>query len=255
MADSHPPLNNPPIVEAVLDVDCDVPVCFQLDSLAMPGMEAFRAEYPVSDNQFLEEFRFERKAEIDKPITTAQRTLRSLRFKQEDGRQLVQIRAEGFSFNRLAPYTSLDFYLPEIQRTWDLYRNLVQPVQIRRIQLRYINRLPLPTVDGKVQIDDYLKVGPRLADEEKLTFLGFFHQHSAVETETGNVVTTVLATDQIQPATMTLPLLFDITAHKRVEIDPVDWPAILEAIQSLRGLKNCVFHQSLTELCRNLFQD
>ena len=51
----------------------------------------------------------------------AKRAIQSLQFLHEDEKQLVQVMAQGFSFNRLAPYTSLDDYLPVIQRTWELF--------------------------------------------------------------------------------------------------------------------------------------
>ena len=72
----------------------------------------------------------------------------------------MQVRAQGFSFNRLAPYSGLDDYLPEIERTWSLYVDLASPVQIRAIRLRYINRILLPLAANTVDLDEYLKIGP-----------------------------------------------------------------------------------------------
>ena len=73
---------------------------------------------------------------------SVRRGIQALQFLHADEKQLVQVRAQGFSFNRLAPYTSLDDYLPEIERTWHLFVGLASPVQIRVVQLRYINRIP-----------------------------------------------------------------------------------------------------------------
>jgi uncharacterized protein (TIGR04255 family) len=79
-----------------------------------------------------------------------------------------------FSFNRLAPYTTLDDYLPEIERAWLLYVDLVSPVQIRVIRLRYINRMLLPMPANQLDLDEFLEIGPRVPDEEKLVCLAFF---------------------------------------------------------------------------------
>jgi len=105
---------------------------------------------------------------------------------------LTKVRMQGFSFNRLAPYTSLDDYLPEIERTWGLFASIASPVQIRVVRLRYINRILLPLTNGRVELEDYLKVGPRLPDEDRLRFAGFLNQYAAVEIDTGHQVNIVL---------------------------------------------------------------
>ncbi len=99
----------------------------------------------------------------------------------------MQVRAQGFSFNRLAPYSSLDDYLPEIERTWRLYVDLVSPTQIRFIRLRYINRILLPMAEKKVDLDEFLTIGPRQPDEH-----AFLSQQASVEKDTGHQVNLVL---------------------------------------------------------------
>ena len=83
------------------------------------------------------------------PALSIKHGVQALQFLQDDERQLVQVRVQGFSFNRLAPYTSLDDYLPEIKRTWGLYVDLVKPVQVRQIRVRYINRILLPMTERR----------------------------------------------------------------------------------------------------------
>ena len=120
-----------------------------------------------------------------------------LQFLSADERQIVQIRPEGYSFNRLAPYGSLDEYLPDIEWSWGRFRELTRPVQIRGIGLRYINRMLLPMDGGQIDLPAYLNVTPLVPDRETLEFVGFLNQSSAVEMETGNHVDITLAT---QPA-------------------------------------------------------
>ena len=120
------------------------------------------------------------------------------------------------------------------------------------VRLRYINRIQLPMSDGKVDLDQYLKLAPRLPDEEKLTFVGFFNQHSSVEPATGNQVNIVFATQP--PTASELPIILDIEAFKVIEAEPTEWQSIAATIASLRSLKNLVFANSLTPKCLNLFQ-
>jgi uncharacterized protein (TIGR04255 family) len=162
------------------------------------------------------------------------------------------VRAQGFSFNRLAPYTSLDDYLPEIERTWRLYVDLVSPVQVRVIRLRYINRIPVPLSANTVDLDEFLKIGPRLPDEERLVLSGFLSQQAAIEKDTGDQLNLVLTAQP--PVNETLPVILDITVASAEITEPTDWSTILRLVGSLRSLKNRIFVNTLTSKCIELFQ-
>jgi uncharacterized protein (TIGR04255 family) len=142
--------------------------------------------------------------------------------------------------------------LPEIERTWRTFASIAAPVQIRAVHLRYINRILLPMSGGSTDLDHYLKVGPRLPGGDNLTFTGFLDHHVAVENATGNQVVTILALQP--PENEMLPLILDITVTSAGPAEVDDWAWILSRIQALRGLKNSVFQNTLTERCLNLFQ-
>ena len=244
-------LRSAPIVEAVLDIDCDLPPNPDLAALKALAEKHLHDTYPVVRERFIQETQVEAKTGEAPKVSTRQGLL-ALQFLAGDEKQLVQLRPQGYSFNRLAPYSSLDDYLPEIERTWNLFVQIIGPLQVRVIRLRFINRILLPTVNGSVNLEDYLKLGPRLPDEENLTFTGFFTQQSAMEPATGNAVNTTMATQPIEADK--LPIILDIEAHYAGNIEPTDWPQLARRIQSLRRLKNLVFKNSLTEPCLNLFQ-
>lgn len=239
-----------PIVEAVVDIRCDMLPGFDLRSLEGAARNNFAQQYP----EFRELLVEEQEAKISSDAATKfspSRGLQALQFIHGNGKQLIQFRSQGYSFNRLAPYTTLDDYLIEIQRTWEVYLNLAAPVQVREVRLRYINRLVLPLTEGKLEMNDYLKIGPRLPEEDKLQFIGFFNQHTAVEVDTGHHVNIILT---MQPFTNAgLPVIFDIEAMSRLKSEPQSWEPILAKIQSLRGLKNRVFENTLTLQCLNLY--
>ncbi|MBI2316726.1 MAG: TIGR04255 family protein [Betaproteobacteria bacterium] len=251
MSDRSPKLKAPPIVEAVLDIDCDLPPGFDVAALETAFRDAFRGRYPKFRTRYVQALQFEAPPDKD-PTVTGKRGIQALQFLQADEKQLVQVRAQGFSFNRLAPYTNLDDYLPEMERTWMVFVGVAVPVQFRLVRLRYINRILLQLADGRVDLDAYLKLGPRLPDEEKLTLAGFLNQHSAVESDTGNQVNIILTAQP--PENDKLPVILDIEAFKHADGEPNEWTAILSTIESLRTLKNLVFRKSLTDQCLQLFQ-
>lgn len=244
-------ISNAPIVEAVLDVDCDMPPGFDLAAFEERMRDAFREQYPKFRTQYLEEYRIERQG--DQPSKhSAKRAIQAFQFLQNDEKQLVQVRTQGFSFNRLAPYSTLDEYLPEIERTWGLFATIVSPVQIRVVRLRYINRILLPFANERVELQRYLKVSPGLPAEDRLQFAGFLNQHAAVEVGTGHQVNIVLTSQPRENEN--LPVILDICVASEEIATPENWVWILAKVQSLRALKNRIFRSTLTEQCLTLFQ-
>jgi uncharacterized protein (TIGR04255 family) len=234
----------------VLDVDCDMPPALDLGTLEAAARDLFRDRYPKFRAQFLQQHTIQAPVE-GSPQLSVRRGLQAFQFLQDDERQLVQVRTAGFSFNRLAPYTSLDDYLPEIERAWGAFVGLASPLQARQVRLRYINRILLPLAKGQVNLDRYLAIGPRLPEERRLTFLSFLHRHAAAEKGTGNRVNTTLASQPVENER--LPVILDIEAAGDASIDPKDWPSLGERIQALRSLKNLVFQRTLTGRCLKLF--
>lgn len=245
-------LPHPPIIEAVLDIDCDLPPEQQWEGLESGVRDAYRSTYPKFRKRYtqLHEIRTTDDASIAE--TSIKQTLEAFQLIAEDGKQLVQIRRQGYSFNKLAPYPGLDELLPEIRRTWDVFRSLASPQMIRRIQLRYINRILIPFQDGGVDLDHYLRCGLKLPDEDGMTLNGFLTQYSAVEKETGLHVQTVLTAQPIDDGHV--PVIFDNAAFDNQPLETGDWSAISGRVSRLRALKNRVFQNTLQPKCLDLFQ-
>ena len=198
-------LKNVPIVEAVVDIDCDMPPGFDLVALEKAAREAFEPQYSKFRAMFLEQHRLEAKG-AEPSVHTADRAIQALQFAHDDGKQLVQVRGQGFSFNRLAQYTTLDDYLPEIERTWRLFLDLALPVQVCVIRLRYINRILLPMTKQGVKLEEYLKASLQLADD-KLLLSSFLNQYTAVEAQSGHEVTVVVTGQSAEGDRA--PIIFD----------------------------------------------
>lgn len=244
-------LKNAPIVEAVLDLDCDVPPGLDLAALEAGARSVFADRYPTVRKRMFQEHTIET-TPGDKPAVSSRASLDALQFVQQDERQLVQVRGQGFSFNRLAPYSSLDDYLTEIERTWRLYVSLAGPLNVRVIRLRYINRIQLPLDDGKVDLDHYFRFGPRVLADNQLSVRGFLNQYAAVDVTSGHHVNLVLAAQA--PEGAVLPVILDITVAAAETGDPGNWSWIGEKTASLRILKNKVFRSTLGEACLQLFK-
>ncbi len=251
MEDIRFQLDHAPIIEAVLDIDCDLPPTLDWSALQAASHEVLRSRYPKVRQQFVQNHILTAGGDAA-PVHQFNEGLAAVQFLTEDERQLVQFRANGFSFNRLAPYTTLDDYLPEIESAWLTFRELAGPVMVRKIGFRMINRILLPLKDDRLDYGDYLATPPRLpATGLKLGIVGFFDQQMAVDEETGNLVN-IVKTSQL-PEGDKLPVILDIDTYFECLSPPPEWGELLPRIESLRSLKNRIFRHTLTPQCLNLF--
>ncbi len=253
MSESGLKLAYPPIVEAVLDIECDVPPAQQLGELEQSALAQFRDGYPVLQKQFAQDYAVQlapNAAPAVSPGSGARIT--ALQFLQEDKKQLVQVREQGFSFNRLAPYGSFDDYVPEIARRWRQYIEVAAPVAVRTIRLRYINRIRLPTDGGRVELGTYFRFPPQLPEPKEFTLTGFLQQYQAVEINTGHQINLVITPQPMEGDK--LPVILDNGVAVQEKGEPDNWDWILDQISKLRVLKNRIFQRELTEQCLNLFR-
>ncbi|MGH9420826.1 MAG: TIGR04255 family protein, partial [Thermoanaerobaculia bacterium] len=158
-----------------------------------------------------------------------------------------------------APYTTLDDYLLEIARTWRLFVDLVAPVAVVQIRLRFINRIPLPMGEGPPDLNEYLKPGPKLPEGLSLELTSILNQYTAIDAATGDEVNVRIVIDEHEmPPKLSkkrsLPVIFDVAGLHRDSADPQVWENIEATILALRGMVSAVFWSSLTERCLNLFR-
>jgi uncharacterized protein (TIGR04255 family) len=246
-------LKNAPIIEAVIEFHCELPPGQDRSNWEAALKQRFGATSPQCQAQHLQEVQFQMRQGSDNPAAkTVRQGVHGFRHLSADGRQLVQCRIDGFFFNRLVPYSSFDEYLPEALRCWALYREIAEPVIVRQIGLRYINRLLLPVTDGKLALGHYLRHPPKLEPAEGFAFIEFVHQHKMVALESKTLAEVVLASQPFENDK--LPVVFEISAMKSGDFNPEDHAAFEVALQSLRSLKNNVFENTLTPECLTLFQ-
>lgn len=137
----HPYLTNAPIVEALFDVRITCDREFSVDVLAS-AKERLADEYPLAKKRssfktmLLEGGR-------PAPHTEPESKLVGYLFLSKDEKTIVQFRIDGFTFNRLAPYTSWEDLYPQAMRAFSLYTELAPPFRIDRAAVRYINRLQM----------------------------------------------------------------------------------------------------------------
>lgn len=139
-------LANAPIREALIDLRCELPEGQDTELLAEfeAAHESISAEFPKKESNFAANVSAELKKGTDPAIAaTATTTLRGYHFRNTQGDKIVQFRLDGFTFNKLRPYTKWAKLQAEAETLWTQYASLPE-VQVTRLGVRYINEIRVP---------------------------------------------------------------------------------------------------------------
>jgi uncharacterized protein (TIGR04255 family) len=243
-----PHLPNAPIREAVLDIQTDLPSTVSLGHLETI-QRRFADRYPKRRPRR----RLEGKLDLKSgEFRTTPAKVDGYVFLSDDERHMVQARLDGFTVNKLKPYARWESLRDEARTLWEDYVGVARPKVVRRIALRYINRLelPLPITDFK----EYVRTAPDIAPGIPQAISGFFLR---LEIPHPNGVL-ALVTEAIEPVEKRasgdiVPFILDIDVIRQETLSP-EAPDLWEKFEELRDVKNEIFFKTITSKTEALFQ-
>lgn len=154
-----PKYNNSPIIESVCEIR------FTEDSewdLTIPGLifEDIQSEYPQKGQRSTQEINIS--TSRTQPFTTHHQIKRHdyAVFSTNDKKSSIQVSERVLLINRLKPYQSWADFKSQINTAFEKLNNRADLLGIQRIGLRYINKIEIPTENGKVNMDNYFDFRP-----------------------------------------------------------------------------------------------
>lgn len=249
MTDSPQPnrirtLANAPIREALIDLRCELPEGQDAELLAEfeAAQESIANEFPKKESNFAANVSTELKEGTDPAIAaTASTTLRGYHFKNSQGDKIVQFRLDGFTFNKLRPYTKWAELRAEAEALWTQYATLLPEAQVTRLGVRYINEIWVPLGVGFETIFvEPLRRPLGFGDgqiRESLERLQVSSQDALERT-----IVTRLAREEKAGFTVIL----DIDAFAVAPDGAFESGDVWERVDELRDRKNRIFFDSLT---------
>ena len=171
-------------------------------------------------------------------------------FHSADKKLLAQFRIDGFTLNRLKPYTRWEQLFPLALELWKLYYSIAEPELVTRLALRYINHIEMsPDI---ADFDRYLRAAPVVPAELPQGVSAFLTRVTIHDPE-NRLAAHVVQTLQTDPASQKLTLILDIDAFRPGEWIATD-PEVESVFMSLRHFKNQIFFNYLTEEALRRFE-
>lgn len=235
-------LGNAPITEAIVDFRVALPSGFRHDHLR-EARERLGRDYPKAVERKGVAARFALAGAQPPEAQTRAPGFQSLWLKTQDEKTVAQFRVDGFTFNRLRPFTRWGQILPEAMRLWRTYVELTNLESVTRVALRYINHMSLPSPEAKPS--DYIITSPTLPPSVP-QMLSSFTTRVVLKHPERRMMANVIQTLDIGVETQAPTFLFDIDVYRTGDFQSSE-TVMKEILADLRAYKNEIFFGSLEE--------
>jgi len=238
-------LERAPITEALVDFKVTLPGDFPAEKLGAVS-DQLKSDYPNREEQNAFEAQFKlggKGAPGPTPVTTRALGLRGYFFKSNDRLNVAQFRRDGFTFNRLAPYTRWEDIRDEALRLWGLYREVAQPERLERVALRYINKLAVPP---RGPLETYLSVTPPAIPGLPSHIGSFLMRLAAFDPETHYLSNVTLALEKDAADAIRSLIILDIEAYTATGLG-LSAHELMPILERLHVMKNEIFFGCITE--------
>jgi uncharacterized protein (TIGR04255 family) len=166
-----------------------------------------------------------------------------------DEHQVVQLRANGFSFSQLQPYSTWEEMNASAIDTWLRFSAVMRPTTLSRVAVRYINKLALPL--PLRSFDDYLEAAPQVPRELPQGLQSFLSRVVIPRGEDVAIVTQ--AFDGAPPPANAVSVLLDIDVFCLKDRPAADVGDLQSVLGRLRQFKNDVFFEQVTEATLEMY--
>ena len=235
-------LQHAPITEAIFDIRVKPHVDFD-PQVFLALKEQLAPEFPKTDDMVGRQLTFQFSSKGATPPELHDLGVQGYFFKSEDGRLIAQFRSDGFTLNRLHPYTSWSELFPITERLWSLYTRTASPELATRIATRYINRIVLPP--DPPSLSRFLAVPPMLPDELDVRIVASLNR-TTVRHERDDSSAHITQALNYDDSNGTWILLLDIDVFSEVSTAPTD-RRLMALFAQLREFKNLIFFSLLTD--------
>lgn len=238
---------HPPITEAVIGITFETPID---DTKILSVQAKFAANYP--QHQTLSNLKL--KVNVDagnknKTTTTVDEEI-GHRCATSDMTQLLVLMPATFIVSQLAPYPGWDEFFSRFARDWKHWNRHMGFRQVKRVGVRYINRIDIPVTGSIIEHEEYLNVFPNVPDG--------FGPITAYGVQTAFELEDIGCNLSLNSAAVPSPLLnhasFIIDQDIYKEADPPQSERDIHALlQAIHIRKNQIFEACVSDRSRELF--
>lgn len=236
--ESFPHLSRAPIVEAVIDIRARSENDWDRISIKDLLIQEL-PDYPKIEERRSVQAELTFNPQHQPQAMGKELGLKGYVFRSDDNVQVAQFQKDGFSFSRLKPYENWDLFVDEAHRLWEIHKKAINPIDISRLGVRFINRIEaqLPLKSEEILVD-----APKTPCDFDWSFSNFFHRDVFEVPDSPYKINYIRLLEKSETHTI---FILDIDVYTMSLHEPERiWS---EHFSEMRYLKNKVFFGSLQE--------
>ncbi|MGO8673273.1 MAG: TIGR04255 family protein [Capsulimonadaceae bacterium] len=246
----YPTWQNPPIVQAILEIRADVDAsCVGELKNVVRGIED---QFPHSTEVKQGEFQLAFNPEAEPGIHTPPISVIGYNLTSQDQQSVVGAWVPQFSYSQLKAYSTWAEFSTRARDMYDRYISIARPTSVTRLGLRYINRLALPLpVDN---FKDYILTAPDVAEGIPQSLLLYFMRLVIPDPDIDAIANVLMSLEPLSEESTHANLVFDIDVSKQGGYPATNSEEMWRDFAQLREFKNRIFYKSLTEKTKEMFR-
>lgn len=234
-------LSRAPITEAIFDLRVKHSRTIDPDTF-LPVHDHIRDQFPTREARQTSRVTFTI-GQRTSDFSSQQLGTQGYFFKSSDEKTIAQYRPDGFTLNRLNPYTSWDELFPQVMSLWRLYIQYGSPESVTRIAARYINHIPM--LEQAFDLAKVMTASPPLPPELPQFFTSLLTRFSILD-QSKSLAANVVQALENDPARNLPTLILDVDAYHQRNVPPGDI-AVETIFAELHEFKNVLFFSLLTD--------
>ena len=240
---------NSPIVEALCEFQF---IPSHPWDMTIPGLfyEKIRNDFPEKKQQMGFGVGFQPKEKsVEQKIEMNQR----IQFLRTDKTALVQVAADLLVINHLKPYPTWDIFKPILFKNLDLYKEIANPKGFKRIGLRYINKIDIPS--ESIEMSEYFNFYPPIPKDLPQIHSDFNMQvEIPYENERDRLLLTLTKGKAIPEKSDIISIILGLY-HVMVIPEKVSFDEVEEWTEKAHTIIEKAFESCITDKCRTLFEE
>ncbi len=242
---------NPPIEEAVVEF---LFVPGQEWDLTIPGKlhehPDIKSQYPGKPRtkKLIKESAFQ--SGPDQVNLAVQEGISRIQLVDNDGRNLISLGTDVLGVNLLRPYpdNGWEYFRPRIDTVLRAYSEVAQPKGVKRVGVRYINKIVVP--EKEIEVGDYLQYSAPSAPDLPSKLAGFISRVEYIYDDVPIKLIVTQATVASPEGQPTFVADLDVIWEGA---EPKSLDTVMELVDDLHEREGKAFEAIITDATRNLF--
>jgi uncharacterized protein (TIGR04255 family) len=176
--------------------------------------------------------------------------LSKMQFLREDGSAMVQVGPDLLAINVSPPYPGWEAFEALIQRQFEIYVKIAQPIGFKRIGLRFVNKIVFPTAG--IETTEYFHYYPRLPQTVEQMHGPFSMR--VLHTYEGERDVLILQMGHVKPNGENLAIALDLDYYL-AQPEKVELAKGLEWVSVAHDKIEAMFEACITDKTRHLFEE